>query len=188
MLELARRRCAEHENVSFHEGEVLALPVEDGTFDRALSAQVLEYVELATEALVEIQRALRPGGRVVIWDIDWATVSWHSSDPDLTEQILRAWDQHLAHPTLPRSLGPRLRQAGFEEIDATGRIFTTIKNLDPEAYGGAIIPIIANYVRSSGLIDEARVEEWVADQHRLSDRGEFYFASVQFCFTGVKPE
>ena len=30
------------------------------------------------------------------------------------------------------------------------------------------------------------VAAWVEDQHHLSDKGETYFASVQFCFTGVK--
>jgi ubiquinone/menaquinone biosynthesis C-methylase UbiE len=42
--------------------------------DRALSVQVLEYVADIPTALAEMHRALRPGGRVVIWDVDWATV------------------------------------------------------------------------------------------------------------------
>ncbi len=187
MLELASRRCEGYENVTFKQGDVLSLPVEDQSFDRALCVQVLEYVEPATEALVELHRALRPGGRLVIWDIDWATVAWHSSDPLLTRRILEAWDQHLAHPSLPRSLAPRLREAGFEEVEATGHVFSTISALDPETYGTAIIPIIASYITTNQLIDSESVASWVEDQHQLSDRGETYFAAVQFCFTGVKP-
>jgi arsenite methyltransferase len=188
MLELARRRCQGHNNVSFKQGDVVSLPVEDQTFDRALSIQVLEYVEPATAALAEIYRTLRPRGRVVIWDIDWETVSWHSSDPMLTKRVLSAWDRHLAHPSLPRSLAPRLREAGFEEINGTGHVFTTISTLDPQTYGGAIIPIIANYIISNKLLDDESVAAWLDDQHRLSDTGEFYFACIQFCFTGVRPD
>ena len=124
---------------------------------------------------------------MVIWDIDWGTVAWHSTDPALTEQILEAWDHHLAHPSLPRSLAPRLREAGFQDVAGTGHGFSTISNLDPATYGAAIIPLIASYVSSNGLVDAERVDAWVEDQQRLSDRGEFYFASVQLCFSGVKP-
>jgi SAM-dependent methyltransferase len=188
MLDLARRRCEEFDNVTFKQGDIMSIPVEDESFDRAVCVQVLEYVAPATAALSEIKRTLRPGGRVVIWDIDWGTVVWHSSDGDLTEQILKAWDQHLAHPSLPRSLAPRLREAGFGEVEATGHVFSTISTLDPETYGAAIIPLIASYVTSNGLIDDNAVKTWVDDQRSLSEKGEFYFAGVQFCFSAVKPD
>jgi SAM-dependent methyltransferase len=188
MLDLARRRCEAFDNVTFKLGDIMSIPVESESFDRAICVQVLEYVEPATAALSEINRTLCPGGRVVIWDIDWGTVAWNSSDNALTEQILRAWDHHLAHPSLPRSLAPRLREAGFEEVDATGHVFSTISTLDPETYGAAIIPIIASYVTVNRLIDEKAVKAWIDDQHDLSEKGECYFAGVQFCFSGVKPD
>ena len=62
-----------------------ALPVESGTFDGAVCVQVLEYVADVDAALAELHRALRPGGRAVVWDVDWATVSIHSRDTVLTE-------------------------------------------------------------------------------------------------------
>ena len=188
MLDLARTRCEAFGNVSFKRGDIMSIPVESESFDRAICVQVLEYVEPATAALSEIQRTLCPGGRVVIWDIDWGTVVWHSSDDALTEEILTAWDQHLAHASLPRSLAPRLREAGFEEVEATGHVFSTISTLDPETYGGAIIPIIASYVTGNRLVDENAVKAWVDDLRSLSDKGEFYFAGIQFCFSGVKPD
>jgi SAM-dependent methyltransferase len=185
MLELAARRCLTLPNVALREGEVLDLPVEDQAFDRALCVQVLEYVEPATDALAEIRRTLRPGGRLVVWDIDWGTVIWHSSDSELASRIKTAWDRHLAHPGLPRSLAPRLRAAGFEDVTGTGYVFSTFPKLDPESYGTAIIPVIASYITGAGLLDPESVAAWVDDQHRLSERGEFFFAGLQFCFTGV---
>ena len=120
MLALARRRCESHTNVSFKKGDVLALPVEDESFHRALCVQVLEYVELATAALAEINRVLRPGGRAVIWDIDWQTVVWHSSHPALTSLILEAWDHHLAHPSLPRTLAPVCGKRALRRSNPSG--------------------------------------------------------------------
>jgi ubiquinone/menaquinone biosynthesis C-methylase UbiE len=69
---------------------VTALPVPDTGFDAALSVQVLEYVTDPDAALAELHRVLRPGGRLVVWDVDWATVSLHSSDAARTDRVLRA--------------------------------------------------------------------------------------------------
>ena len=111
-LALARRRTQGQDNVVLHQADVTALPVTDASFDRALSVQVLEYVADPAAALAELHRALRPGGRLVVWDVDWSTVSWHSADPDRMRRVLAVWDGHLVDPCLPRTLAARLRSAG----------------------------------------------------------------------------
>jgi arsenite methyltransferase len=180
MLGLAAKRCEGHDNVSFHEGEVTALPVADADFDRALSVQVLEYVADIPAALGELHRVLRPGGRVLIWDVDWATVSWHSEDPARMERFLRAWDAHLTDPSLPRRLSAELRAAGFEDVEIQGHAFVT-DDVTDETYAGALMPLMADFVGT----DEA--EAWAREQSDLQARGESYFACIQFCFTGTRP-
>jgi arsenite methyltransferase len=180
MLAVAAKRCEGHANVEFHEGDVTALPVPDGEFDRVLSVQVLEYVADIPAALRELLRALRPGGRALIWDVDWATVSWHSGDPARMERFLRAWDDHLTDPSLPRTLAARMREAGFEDIEMEGHAFAT-SNVTDETYAGALVPLMAAYVGT----DEA--QEWADEQRELQRRGESYFACTQFCFTGTRP-
>ena len=183
MLAVARRRSDGFANASFQEGDATALPVDSGRFDRALSVQVLEYVADVPAALAEIHRALRPGGRVVIWDVDWATVSWHSEDPARMARVLEAWDAHLADPSLPRTLAASLRAAGFEDVRTDGHAFATTE-LSEETYGGAALPVIDRYVRQQGSPD---VDAWADEQRALGKRGEFYFACIQFCFSGAKP-
>ncbi len=68
---------------------------------------------------------LRPGGRLLLWDVDWATVSWHSEDPARMERFLAAWDEHLSDPSLPRTLSAQLRAAGFEDVELNGHAFAT---------------------------------------------------------------
>jgi arsenite methyltransferase len=184
MLELAARRCAGRDNVELHEADALSLPLEDASVDGAICVQVLEYVADATAALAEMRRCLRPGGRAVIWDVDWATLSIHSEDPARTERILATWDTHLTHPSLPRTLAPRLRSAGFEDVAVQGHLFTTLE-FDPETYGAAVVPNIGRFVAGNGLSAE-EAEAWVAEQRELGERGEFYFAVGQFCFTAAK--
>src|SRR4030081_3233158 len=99
MLAVAAKRVDGHDNVAFYEAEATQLPVPDHAFDAAVSVQVLEYVPDVAAALAEIHRVLRPGGRIVIWDVDWATVSWHTADRARMQRMLDAWDHHVAHPS-----------------------------------------------------------------------------------------
>jgi len=183
MLGVAAGRSAGRDNVAFHEGDATAVPLPDAGFDAALSVQVLEYVQDATAGLRELHRVVRPGGRVVVWDIDWSTLSWHSEDPARMERVLSAWDAHLAHPALPRTLAGRMRDAGFAGIEAEGHAFATADG-DPETYGVAAIPVIERYVAGHETIGPDEAAAWAGEQRELCDRGEFYFACVQFCFTG----
>jgi arsenite methyltransferase len=179
MLALSAKRCEGHANVAFHEGDVTALPVADADFDRALSVQVLEYVADIPAALRELHRVLRPGGRALIWDVDWATVSWHSEDPARMERFLRAWDEHLTHPSLPRTLSASLREAGFEDVEMQAHAFAT-DDVGDETYAGALLPLMADFVGTG----EAR--DWAAEQRELARLGRSYFACIQFCFTATR--
>jgi arsenite methyltransferase len=185
MLAVAAHRSEGHDNVAFHEAEATSLPVEDGSFDALLSVQVLEYVADVPMALAEMHRALRAGGRLVVWDVDWATVSLQTTDPDRTERILRAWDGHLAHPSLPRTLTAQLQSSGFEDVRLEGHTFAT-NEFDPETYGGFLVPFMANFVADRDGISEHDVTAWEAEQRELGERGEFFFACIQFCFTATR--
>ena len=186
MLALAARRCADHENVELLEGDAGALPVPDESFDAALSVQVIEYVPDVESALADLRRALRPGGRVLIWDIDWDTVSVHSEDRELSERVMRVWDEHLAHRTVPRTLAGLLRAAGFEDVSMSAHAFAPLGD-DPESWAAALVPFIGEFVAGRGGVSVEEAEAWVAEQRQLAERDDFYFACLQFCFTARKP-
>jgi SAM-dependent methyltransferase len=186
MLELARRRCAEQANVELREADARSLPVEEGRFDAALCVQVLEYVSDYQKALGELLRAVRPQGRVLVWDTDWATVSWHSQNPDRMQRFLAAWDEHLAHPSLPRTLAPAMRSAGFERVHASAHTFAAT-SWDPDSFGVSLIELIEAFAAGRSGLSEADAREWAAEQRALGKRGEFFFTYTQFCFTATRP-
>jgi arsenite methyltransferase len=186
MLAIAARRCAGRANVEFREGPATAVPVDDASFDVALSVQVLEYVADTAAALTEVHRALRPGGRMVIWDVDWGTVTWQTADPERMARALEAWDAHLAHPSLPQTLTAQLRAAGFADVRMEGHAFVSNDN-DGESYLSATLPLIEDYLVGSGLIAEDEAHAWAAEQRELGERGEYYVACIQFCFSATRP-
>jgi SAM-dependent methyltransferase len=48
------------------EADALALPFEDGHFDRVIASEILEHIPDDTAAIAEIARVVRPGGTVAV--------------------------------------------------------------------------------------------------------------------------
>jgi demethylmenaquinone methyltransferase/2-methoxy-6-polyprenyl-1,4-benzoquinol methylase len=71
MLELARRKSAEHAgvNVRFEIANALALPYPDGSFDAATVGFGARNFSDLEQGLHEMIRVVRPGGRVVVLEI-----------------------------------------------------------------------------------------------------------------------
>jgi ubiquinone/menaquinone biosynthesis C-methylase UbiE len=66
MLELARSHVP---NARFLEGDLHALPVDDGEFDLAVCALALGHIEHVTPPVAELARVVRPGGTIVVSDL-----------------------------------------------------------------------------------------------------------------------
>jgi ubiquinone/menaquinone biosynthesis C-methylase UbiE len=187
MLAVAAKRAEGHPNVEFHEAAATALPVAEESFDRALSVQVFEYIDDVSAALSEMLRVLRPGGRLVLWDVDWGTVSWHAEDRNLMDQVLAAWDKHLVHPSLPQTLSAQLRDAGFENVQMDAYPFAT-NELSSETYGGSLVSMLKGYIADQDGIGEQGATRWQDEQRRLGGEGAFFFSVTQFCFQATKPD
>lgn len=187
MLAVARERCADQPWVSFYQGDATDVPVPDGTFDAAAAVQVYEYVPDVDAALAELYRTLRYGGRAVVFDSDWSTMTYHTENPTRSERILDAFDTHCPHPRLARTLKPRLERVGFEVTDQDVYVhFET--SLTEDAVGGAFIPPIKRVVTEEGHIDESEAEAWGNDIRERAGSGEYFFTFNQYLFVVEKPD
>ncbi|MGE0298272.1 methyltransferase domain-containing protein [Pseudonocardia sp.] len=159
-------------------GDALALP--GGGFDAAVSTQVYEYVPDLPAAFAELARVLRPGGRVLILDTDWDGVVWHVADRARHARVMAAWEEHLAHPRLPRVLAPLLRAAGFT-VTAQHAVPILNTALHEDTYSCPTMSLIAAFVAGRRGITSDEAEAWVADLRERDACGEYFFCLNRYC-------
>jgi len=187
MVAMSRARCEDRgvEQARFELAEATALPCEDGSFDVAVSTQVYEYVADMKSALAELHRVLRPGGRVFILDTDWDSLVWHSSDRDRMARVLRAWDEHLADPHLPATLGGKLREAGFT-VQQRDVIPLLNADFQEHSYSAGILRAIHAFVPGHAEVTPIEADAWAEDLHALARSGAWFFSLNRYLFVATR--
>jgi ArsR family transcriptional regulator len=104
MLELARRAsAAAGRTVELRLGELEHLPLREAEADAVVLNLVLHHLRLPVEGLHEAHRVLRPGGTLVLADLD------RHQDPELAERFGDRWPGFA-----PGELEGWLAEAGFK--------------------------------------------------------------------------
>lgn len=96
-------RLAEVSNIDFVEGDMHALPFDDGHFDQVLLMGALCYAERPSDVLAEVARVTRPGGALV-----GTALSRHAHT-----QVVARYD-HVQLGFHAETLATWLDEAGFE--------------------------------------------------------------------------
>ena len=70
ILKEMKRKFAGIETIDYRVGQAQNLPIPDATVDYAFANMYLHHVESPSEAIAEMVRILKPGGKLVITDLD----------------------------------------------------------------------------------------------------------------------
>src|SRR5258706_4543484 len=117
MLAMSRKRCADKPSTKFKKSDATNLPYPHARFDAAVSTQVYEYVSDIPQALAELYRVIRPGGRVVVLDTDYDSLVIYTESQARMERVLSAWNALVNnHPGAGGSLAVRLAAAAAPDV------------------------------------------------------------------------
>ena len=133
MLDAARRRLAAADNVELRKGELEALPLAAGELDVAMLSLVLHYSPEPQTALQEVQRVIRPGGRLLVVDMQ----------PHEREE----YQQQMGHVWLgfsEKQISRFLTGAGFDDVRVRPL------PVDADAKGPALFAAVATRPTEAG--------------------------------------
>ena len=185
LAELCARR--EHPTwLSYEVGDATKLRQPDASFDVVVCTQVAEYIADVDVVLSEAFRVLKADGRTIFITTDWDAVVWFSDDAKRMAAVLKSWEEHCAHPRLPRTMPRRLKNAGFRLDDA---FVYSLLNLsyDDDSYSKGLSTIIEKFVGGRADVSAGDLNRWLNEFERLNEAGRYFFSSNRYIFKASRP-
>jgi SAM-dependent methyltransferase len=172
LIERARALAAEIPHASFQVGDAAALPFPDGSFDAVVFDSVLTHAADPERALDEAVRVLRPGGRLGVFDGDYATTTVAIGEHDPLQACVAAMmAASVRDPYLVRRLARLLEGRGLR-VD-TFRSHGYVEA--PHAtYLLTVIDRGADMLAAAGRVDPATAAALQAEARRRSAGGTFF--------------
>jgi ubiquinone/menaquinone biosynthesis C-methylase UbiE len=169
--------------VEFEVGDLHALRFPNESFDRSRSDRTFQHLDEPLAALSELVRVTRPGGRVVVSDIDWETLVVDAS-PHVTRHVANSIADATQNGWIGRQLPRMFRAAGLEDV---GVVPETIVFTDhPVADHVLSLSSTAERVRQTGMASSDAVDAWLDELRKASEAGVFFAAVSGFMVCGIK--
>jgi SAM-dependent methyltransferase len=179
VAEAARRNLP----VDFRVGDAVALELPDAAFDRCRSERLLMHAHGEPAELVgAMTRVLRPGGRLVTFELDWDTLAIDGAEHELTRRIVRSYSDGVANGCVGRTLPRLLRDAGLVDV-------TTIPHaveIPFDFFGWVLSGHLDAAIAAGSFTPEELIGWWDAIDAAHA-RGRFYAAILGFVVGGTKP-
>jgi len=171
-LERARQDLADLTNVEFLEGDARSLQLEDGSFEVVLAHTVLCHVPEPEKALQEAYRVLVPGGQIVIFDGDYATMNIAIGDFDPLQSCVNCLLSNFVHDLwFMRRLPKMLDGAGFRVLRSEGHGY--VKVSDPK-YLLTVVDRGADMIEAEDTIGSNLATALKAEVRRRVEENRFY--------------
>ena len=180
LAEIGRRKAEEEgiaDRIGWKIGDAQALDFPDRSFDLVTAHTLISHVDEPIRVLEEARRVLRPGGTLVVFDGDYATLTFGTEDPELG----RAWDERIisaiiANPRVMRGVPRHFRRLGLELVGWHAYALNEIGRAD--FFLGSLRSFLV-LLPKAGMATADEVQAFVDDQLRASEEGAF-FAGYNF--------
>jgi SAM-dependent methyltransferase len=172
LIARAREIAGDAPGLSFAEGDGRELSLGDGEFDAVVLHTVLSHVPGPERVLAEARRVVRPGGRLAVFDGDYATITLATGEHDPLQACADAFAPAFIHdPWLVRRLPALVRGAGFEDPALRSHGYVQV---DEPAYLLSIADRGADALVAGGRIGPALAEALKAEARRRVEAGTFF--------------
>jgi len=170
--------------VTYEVGDIREIDRPGGTFDAAFCDKILVHVSPVSQAIGELVRVTRAGGRVgaVEWFSQGMTIA---ADYPRTRQVLDGSAPAGAlNPLVPLELEHLFADAGLRDVQA-GSVLAESRRYLPSLK--VMLPRRVQQAVDLGAMSMAAGARWLEEIEARDDRGQFYWAAIVRWATGTKP-
>ena len=163
-------------------GDVSCLDIADSSFDGCRAERVLQHCDNPEQVLSEMVRVLRPGGCVVVVDVDYDSMITSLTNHALARKLTQAKCDVVRNGWIGRQLPGLFRRCGLADI----RVFPTVlyyTDFDPEDSYWEFLFTLGQQLDILAADDITGIRD---DMQRLSERGEYFDFGVFFSVVGRK--
>ena len=169
--------------IVFHVGSAECLPYPEGNFDGAFAARILLHVSNPDQVLGEMARVVKPGGRIVVMDWDYETVTVDHPDRELSRRILN-WrtDHHGEENWSGRTLWRRMCTTGLHDISV--HPYTAVANHESDSLTQSLFRA-AKSACDEGVISSIQQDAWMLELQERIRSGVFFASITYFIVKGI---
>jgi ubiquinone/menaquinone biosynthesis C-methylase UbiE len=173
------------EKTQFRAGDSHSLALRDAEFDAVVAHTLFSHLDDPRAVLTEIVRVLKPGGKVGIFDGDYASLTFASDDPvagkTTDEMIINGI---VTNPRVMRQMPQLLREAGLQLVATFAYVVADVGRAD---FWDTLIKSLTRLLPKSGTMTESRAAEWANAMFRRSDEETFFGACNYYGYVAAKP-
>jgi ubiquinone/menaquinone biosynthesis C-methylase UbiE len=171
-VEGARLRAQDVPNLSFVTGDGRELPFDDGSFDAVVCHTSLCHIPGADRVLEEARRVIAPGGKLAVFDGDYATTTVALYERDPLQACVEAAMDALVHDRwFVRRLPALVRNAGFDLVRLRSHGY--VETAEPH-YMLTIVDRGADVLAAGGRLGTPVAESLKTEARRRADEGRFF--------------
>ena len=184
MIAEARRRAEQlTAPITFEVGRVQALPFPDSAFDVCRAERLLEHLPLpdAQQALSEMARVTRNGGRIAVFDFDWDTLIIDHPDRETTRTIIRSYSDSITNGWIGRQL-PRLLREQELKVLSFDPVQVFVHYSLTELFLGSHLALL----QTRGTLSPDAARKWWEYLQNAEERGTLFVSFTAFVTVGEK--
>ena len=186
LISEARRRSEGSDlPVDFLVGDAHHLAFSESSFDCCVAERVFQHLADPRQTLGEIIRLTKPGGRVLVTDPDWGTLTVDSSDRNLTLRITQAIsDRVIRNGWVGRQLAGMFVTAGLIDVEVFPSV--GVKRNHADAWHVYCLAEGVQEAVTTGCISSADATRWIDELEAASRVGRFFASLSGFAVLGRK--
>lgn len=176
MIEAARRSAEPDRNIRFFVSDVSALPFETDSLNGVRAERLVQHLADPPLVFKEISRVLKPGGKVVIVETDWDSLSFYNGNTAVAGKInTYLTEEKVRNGLAGKEITNYFSEYGFQQIrfDLYPFILTNYK----DACDYLWIDRIVDEMTAQNILDQTERNAFI-DAQKAADTDGFFVCCI----------